>query len=404
MPKAYIYVEDPETGEVHTLGRLSIENGQGEFIYDPDYVAGHVWVPDPIRYPLRVQPFVGITTNRGVPGFINDAMPDGWGERVLRDLHRTDLSPVGYLLKSPNNDRAGNLMAGATPHPPHGVGQEALPSLKGLAAFIEAADAIFDNQLDDEAIRTLLLRKQRSSLGGARPKRTLQDEGVFILAKPRDRYDICDVPAMEHACMTFAASKGLNVAKTALYAGAPSTLLVKRFDRFPIAEAGRRIPMLSGLTLLDADWQSNDRSAWVYAGLANEMKRRGVPDDDLRELFKRMCFNALVGNDDDHPKNHAILWLKGRWRLAPMYDVVPGLDGSSPPYLSMAVGRSGRVVTRENLLSHCMHFALTPQQAASVLDEVIGWEDELGAHYGRHLDGAELELALGAMGAVRMKG
>jgi serine/threonine-protein kinase HipA len=97
MSRAYIYVEDPETGEVHTLGRLSIENGQGEFIYDPDYVAGHVWVPDPIRYPLRVQPFVGITANRGVPGFINDAMPDSWGERVLRDLHRTDLSPVGYF-------------------------------------------------------------------------------------------------------------------------------------------------------------------------------------------------------------------------------------------------------------------------------------------------------------------
>lgn len=102
------------------------------------------------------------------------------------------------------------------------------------------------------------------------------------------------------------------------------------------------------------------------------MKRRGVPDDDLRELFKRMCFNALVGNDDDHPKNHAILWLEGRWRLAPMYDVVPGLDGSSPPYLSMAVGRSGRAITRENLLSHCKHFALTPEQAANVLDEVIG--------------------------------
>lgn len=404
MSRAYIYMEDPETAEVRTLGRLSIDNGRGEFVYDPDYVASRDWVPDPIRYPLRIQPFVGITTNRGVPGFINDSMPDGWGERVLRDLHRTDLSPVEYLLKSPNNDRAGNLMAGATRHPPAGVGKEALPSLKGLAAFIEAADAIFDNQLDDEAIRTLQLRKQRSSLGGARPKRTLHDEGMFILAKPRDRYDTCDVPAMEHACMTFAALKGVNVAKTALYAGKPSTLLVKRFDRFPIAEAGRRIPMLSGLTLLDADWRSNDRSAWVYAGLANEMKRRGVPDDDLRELFERMCFNALVGNDDDHPKNHAILWVEGRWRLAPMYDVVPGLDGSSPPYLSMAVGRHGRVVTRENLLSHCTHFALTSEQAGGLLDKVISWGDELGAHYASHLDGVELDLALSAMGAVRMKG
>lgn len=403
MSRAYIYVEDLESTEVLTLGRLSIDNGRGEFVYDPDYVANRKWVPDPIRYPLRVQPFRGITTNRGVPGFIHDAMPDGWGERVLQDLHRTDLSAVDYLLKSPNNDRAGNLMAGATRHPPPGIGKEALPSLKGLAAFIEATEAIFDNQLDDEAIRTLKLSRQRSSLGGARPKRTLQDEGVLILAKPRDRYDSCDIPALEHACMTFAVLKGLNVAKTALYVGTPSTLLVKRFDRFPLAEAARRIPMLSALTLLDADWRSNDHSAWVYAGLANEMKRRGVPDEDLHELFKRMCFNALVGNDDDHPKNHAILWLKGRWRLAPMYDVVPGLDGSSPPNLSMAVGRHGRMITRENLLSHCAHFALTLGQAADALDEVISWEAELGEHYASLLGGVELELAVAAMGAHRMK-
>ncbi|WP_148049650.1 HipA domain-containing protein, partial [Pseudomonas brassicacearum] len=99
---------------------------------------------------------------------------------------------------------------------------------------------------------------------------------------------------------------------------------------------------------------------------------------------------------DDHPKNHAILWLEGRWRLAPMYHVVPGLEGSSPPYLSMAAGRSGRVISPENLLSHCLHFPLTPQQATDVLDEVISWEAELGAHYASHLTGAELELGVSA--------
>jgi serine/threonine-protein kinase HipA len=403
MARAYIYMEHPETGQVVTLGRLIISNGVGEFTYDPDYVATKGWVPDHIRYPLRALPFQGITKNRGVPGFINDAMPDGWGERVLHDLHRTDLDTIDYLLKSPNNDRAGNLMAGQSRHPPEGIGQEMLPTLKGLAPFIEATEAIFDNQLDDEAIKTLKLRKQRSSLGGARPKRTLQDQGVLILVKPRDRYDACDVPALEHACMTFAALKGLNVARTGLYAAEPSTLLVKRFDRQPPADSGRRLPMLSALTLLDAEWKTNDRSAWAYAGLANEMKRRGVPEEDLHELFVRMCFNALVGNDDDHPKNHAVLWLESRWRLAPMYDVVPGLDGSSPPYLSMAVGRQGRVISRENLLSHCTHFALTPQQAADQMDAVIGWEADLRQHYANMLEGAELELALAAIGSLRMR-
>lgn len=403
MPKAYIYMEHPDTGEVLTLGRLSISNGVGEFAYDPEYVATRGWVPDAIRFPLREQPFSGITKNRGVPGFINDAMPDGWGERVLQDIHRTDLEAIDYLLKSPNNDRAGNLMAGLTRHPPVGVGQEALPMLSGLAPFVEATEAIFDNQLDDEAIKTLKLRRQRSSLGGARPKRTLQDQGVLILVKPRDRYDACDVPALEHACMTFAALKGLDVAKTALYAGTPSTLLIKRFDRLPPADTGRRLPMLSALTLLDAEWKTGDHSAWVYAGLANEMKRRRVPDEDIHELYRRMCFNALVGNDDDHPKNHAIIWREKCWRLAPMYDVVPGLDGSSPPNLSMAVGRLGRMISRENLLSHCAHFALTPRQATDHLDEVISWEQELRQHYANRLGGIELELALASIGTVRMR-
>ncbi|WP_297841806.1 type II toxin-antitoxin system HipA family toxin [Pseudomonas sp.] len=402
MSRAYIYMEHPETAEIITLGRLIVVNGKGEFTYDPDYVANGGWVPDPIRYPLRSETFGPISKNKGIPGFIHDSMPDGWGERVLKDIHRQKLGPIDFLLKSPNNDRAGNLMAGHTRHPPAGVGQEQLPTLKGLAPFIQATEAIFDNQLNEEAIQTLKLRRQRSSLGGARPKRTLIDQGVMILVKPRDRYDQCDIPALEHACMTFAAAKGLNVALTALYAESPSTLLVQRFDRSQPADHTKRIPMLSALTLLDAEWHTNDRSAWAYAAVADEMKRRAVPERDLHEFFKRMCFNALVGNDDDHPKNHAVLWLNAGWRLAPMYDVVPGLDGSPPPGLSMAVGRQGRVINRTNLLSHCGHFALNADQAAVILSEVIGWEAELRAHYERTLKPTELTIALSAIGSARM--
>lgn len=402
MSRAYIYMEHPETGEVVTLGRLIVVHGKGEFTYDPDYVARDGWVPDPVRYPLRNETFGPITRNKGIPGFINDSMPDGWGERVLKDIHRQELGPVDYLLKSPNNDRAGNLMAGLSRQPQTGIGQEPFPTLKGLAPFIQATEAIFDNQLNEEAIQTLKLRRQRSSLGGARPKRTLIDQGVMILVKPRDRYDQCDIPALEHACMTFAASKGLNVAHTALYAESPSTLLVQRFDRNQSADAVTRVPMLSALTLLDAEWHTNDRVAWAYAAVADEMTRRGVPTQDLHEFFKRMCFNALVGNDDDHPKNHAILWLDGGWRLSPMYDVVPGLEGSPPPTLSMAVGRHGRTISRINLLSHSAHFALTTDQAEEVLCEVIGWDAELRRHYESTLKPTELMFALAAIGSSRM--
>ena len=404
MSRAYIYMEHPDTGMTVTLGRLTVNQGVGEFVYDPEYVATGGWVPDPIRYPLRAEPFQNIQKNRGTPGFINDAMPDGWGERVINNLnsaHQPSMGPVDYLLRSPNNDRAGNLMAGITRHPSPGVGNEAIPTLSGLAAFIEAAEAVYDNELTEEAIETLKLRRQRSSLGGARPKRTLQDEHVLILVKPRDRYDVCDTPALEHACMTFAALKGINVSRTALYPGPPSTLLVKRFDRTPL-DLPRRIPMLSALTLLDAEWTTNDRSGWSYAILADEMVRRGLPAQDLQELFKRMCFNALVGNDDDHPKNHAIIWIRDSWRLAPLYDVVPCMDGSSPAYLSMALGREGRAITRRNILSYCDHFMLSVEAATAVLDEVAGWETGLRTHYRERLEGTELELALAAIGAHRL--
>lgn len=403
MARAYIYMEDPASGALVTLGRLTLEGKVGEFVYAPGWVKAAGWVPDPVNYPLRAEPFTGIRKNRGVPGFISDAMPDGWGERLLHRAYGAELSTMDLLLRSPNNDRVGNLMVGAHAAPAEGTGGGAVPTLKGLAKFVAVCEAVYDSQLTPEAIAALGVRQQRSSLGGARPKRTLQDHGMLILAKPRDRFDQYDFPALEYACMTFAASKGLRVANTALHSEVPSTLLIERFDRMPIAEGARRIPMLSGLTLLDADWYGL-ASGWRYAGIADGMRRRGVPDVDLQELFKRMCFNALVGNSDDHPKNHAIVYVQGQWRLSPLYDVLPILEEGPAKTLAMAVGRDGAKITRANLLSHHAHFALPYEQAEAVLLEVAGWEDDLRDHYARLLGGSDLQMASEALSSARMLG
>jgi serine/threonine-protein kinase HipA len=402
MSRAYIYMEHPETGEVITLGRLTLKGKLGEFLYAPDHVARGGWVPDPINYPLRAEAYTGIAKNRGIPGFINDAMPDGWGERLLHRAYGQELGPLDFLLKSPNNDRVGNLMAGGATTPAHGLGDGAVPTLKGLAKFVAACEAVYDGQLDAESVATLNVRQQRSALGGARPKRTLQDNGMLILAKPRDRFDHYDLPSIEYACMTFAAGKGLNVAKTALHAETPSTLLIERFDRTPIAQGARRIPMLSALTLLDSEWNGAHHRDWRYAAVADEMRRRGVPDTDLQALFKRMCYNALVGNSDDHPRNHAVIWVDGGWRLSPMYDVLPMLEEGPAQTLAMAVGREGSQISRANMLSHHAHFALTREHAEHLLVEVAGWEDELKAYYAQVLAGSDLDMAVDAVSSVRM--
>lgn len=402
MSRAYIYMEHPHTGELLTLGRLTLNGKVGEFVYAPDHVERGDWVPDPFNYPLRAEAYTGITKNRGVPGFISDAMPDGWGERLLHRAYGQELAPIDYLLKSPNNDRVGNLMAGNARTPAPGLGDAVVPTLKGLAKFVEACEAVYDCQLSEQSIAMLNIRQQRSSLGGARPKRTLQDQGMLILAKPRDRFDQYDFPSIEFACMTFAASKGMSVAKTALHAESPSTLLIERFDRTPLAEGARRIPMLSALTLLDSDWNEQYHRDWVYASVADEMRRRGVPDEDLQQLFRRMCYNALAGNGDDHPRNHAITWNAGQWRLSPMYDVLPMLDEGPAKTLAMAVGREGSRISRSNLLSHHTHFALRRDHAEHLLEEVASWEEELKDYYGQFLKGEELHMAREAVSSVRM--
>jgi serine/threonine-protein kinase HipA len=86
MSRAYIYMEHPQTGKLCTLGRLTLSAKSGEFIYAPDYVESGGWVPDPINYPLRAEPYTAIAKNRGVPGFIHDAMPDGWGTGPVRSV------------------------------------------------------------------------------------------------------------------------------------------------------------------------------------------------------------------------------------------------------------------------------------------------------------------------------
>lgn len=403
MSRAYIYMQPPGEASLVTLGRLEVRGEVGEFIYNPEYVKQKGWVPDPIHYPLRPEPYSGIATNNGLPGFIRDAAPDGWGERVIAYIDGQTLSGIEYLIRSSNVDRAGSLLIGTT-RKPSVTGR--LDRLDRLEDFIAFADGLQSG--DRLAIEAIRAARQRSSLGGLRPKITLLDDGQVILAKPRDRHDTEDIPVFEHACMMFAAGKGINVARTRLHRGTTSVLLVDRFDRVPTSEGGfLRIPMLSAATLLNVDWRAVDelsRARWRYAEVADEMRRKGVPLVDLQELYKRMCYNALVGNDDDHPKNHAVIFKNGGWRLSPMYDVVPALHGSPPQMLAMAVGQQGRGISRANLLSHAEHFGLSREGAAAILDEVAGWENELKTHYRSMLTLDQAELVIRSMGAARLRG
>jgi serine/threonine-protein kinase HipA len=154
--------------------------------------------------------------------------------------------------------------------------------------------------------------------------------------------------------------------------GARDVLLVKRFDREKTQGGYRRARMVSGLTLLRAEDTHQSRDRWSYIALAEELRRvSSTPRKDAAELFRRMCFNALITNADDHPRNHAIVAWDRDWKLSPAYDLTPmNLISLERRDLAMTCGDAGRYANADNLKSQSARFLLDPQEAERIVKEM----------------------------------
>lgn len=211
-----------------------------------------------------------------------------------------------------------------------------------------------------------------TSMGGARPKAVVEDEEGLWLAKfnrPDDRWNQARV---EHALLRLARACGLDSAHSRVVPVAGrDVLLVKRFDRTRTGDGYTRARMVSALTLLRAE-ESGARSEWSYPLLVEELRRTSErPRDDARELFARMCFNALVSNTDDHPRNHAVLARERGWRLSPAYDLTPSVPASTERRdLAMTAGDAGRWANADNLLSQCERFLLRRDEAGALVERM----------------------------------
>jgi len=130
--------------------------------------------------------------------------------------------------------------------------------------------------------------------------------------------------------------------------------------------------MLSALTLLRAEETPGEGGQWSYVTLAEELRRiSSQPKVDAPELFRRMCFNALISNIDDHPRNHAVIAMDESWRLSPAYDLTPSMPVSILRRdLAMQCGDLGRHAHAENLLSQCARFLLRADEARPMLDDM----------------------------------
>ena len=150
--------------------------------------------------------------------------------------------------------------------------------------------------------------------------------------------------------------------------GGKDVLLVQRFDRERTTKGYVRARMISGLTLLRAEESPLHRERWSYILMAEELRRIvAEPKQDAAELFRRMCFNALISNTDDHPRNHALIAFDRDWRLSPAYDLTPSPSVSHNRDLSMVCGDLGRYANANNLLSQSARFLLDHDEAKAMI-------------------------------------
>jgi serine/threonine-protein kinase HipA len=155
-------------------------------------------------------------------------------------------------------------------------------------------------------------------------------------------------------------------------AGDGDVLMVRRFDRQKSGRGYRRARMLSSLTLLRSEDSHQDRSKWSYVILVEELRRiSSRPKADASELFRRMVFNALISNSDDHPRNHAVIAMERDWQLSPAYDLTPLPQISIERRdLALECGDMGRYANAGNLLTQSARFLLAPKEAEKIINEM----------------------------------
>ncbi|MGF6632915.1 type II toxin-antitoxin system HipA family toxin [Paraburkholderia sp. MM6662-R1] len=387
--EAYVYIQLPGTLETVPAALLRVQtlpDGTqiGRFRYGDRYLQRQEAVAlDPFQLPLAKEVFE-FTQLKGIPGAVRDAGPDAWGRRVIEHkLERSaaDLQEIDYLLHGPQ-DGAGYLSFGLKAEPP--APKRQYNRTHQLAELIAATQAIEEGR--PVAAHLLEQLDPGTSMGGARPKATIEDAQSLWLGKFPARDDRFNLQRVEFATLDLARRCGLNVTQARLQrVGESDVLMLQRFDRDHTDMGYLRFGLVSGLTVLDCGDSHLDRERWSYPLLADNLRRwSDKPEADCAELFRRMVFNAAVTNNDDHPRNHAMLRRQKGWRLSPAYDLVPApVVSLERRDLALTVGDYGRTASIYNLLSQAGRFGLSAEEARGQIDRLVDvvrhWRDSFFA-------------------------
>ncbi len=344
-------------GYAQQVGTLFFNRNTFTFSYTPEWVA-HGFPISPLM-PLEEGTFY----SHGLHPIFSDVAPDRWGRKLiekkfLKEGRKGQVLEQHFLLELSDKLRMGALRFSMNGGKTFVSEDDDIPPVSSLPKFIHLTDAMINGDSDDysELISNV-------SLGGARAKIMVRDnDGCFKLAKLPQPNDTDDIGGWEFVLIQLAKEAGIEVPVAKLHGDRKRhALLLKRFDR----DGEQRIHYMSAMTLLDRrDGESEDAS---YADLADAMSSY-CDESGLHQLYRRMVFNLMCGNVDDHLRNHGFLLVGGVWRLAPAFDVTP--CGSYGDQHQLHVYDKSSPDTIDTALEHHSHFNLNKAQAREVVQEV----------------------------------
>lgn len=395
-----IFVYENWSGiEPTLLGKLRCGFIRGQetfsFEYDVNWLSNHdsSFSLDPDLQLYRGRQFVPL--EKRLFGLFSDSCPDRWGRMLMQrreainarkeDRKPRKLTECDYLLGVYDEARMGALRFSLE------EGGEFLSNAQALATppwihlrTLENASVAYENDesgLNEKWLRQLLA--PGSSLGGARPKATVQaPDGALWIAKFPSKHDEYNSGAWEKVVHDLARLCGLNVPESKLetFSKSGSTFLVKRFDR----NGQQRIHFASAMTLLGKTDGASAADGSSYLDLATFIRSSGAsPAEDLAELWSRIVFSMAVSNTDDHLRNHGFILTSTGWRLSPLYDVNPVPTGDQ---LSLNVNEYENSIDFSLALEVSEYFGLNSQIAEEKVDRIRhivseNWEN-LAVQYG----------------------
>jgi len=370
--EVFVWIWLPDETEPVVAGRLEADNGNILFNYGKSYLdrigdskpAIAIYEPElPLKAGVLPLP-EGLT----MPGCIRDAAPDAWGRRVIINkklglkgggTDTAELDELTYLLES-GSDRIGALdfQRSPTEYVPRTANNVSMEELIASAERVEKGVPLTP-ELDQALFHA-------SSIGGARPKALIQDQGKKYVAKFSSSTDLYSVVKAEFIAMRLAELAGLNAAPVKLAKAAnKDVLLIERFDRVPKGDKWARKAMVSALTLLRLDEMMARYAS--YETLSEIVRHRFTdPKHTLKELFSRLVFNILCGNTDDHARNHAAFWDGKALTLTPGYDICPQGRTGNEASQAMLISGNNNLSQLKTCLETAHNFLLSEEEAREI--------------------------------------